>query len=693
MPCSPEELVRLASLGADDKVGESAVQTIKSYEEMGLTDPATAETKSKMGWLGFVRTQRGAFGEEFTAKALNRLQLALQQTHNVEAKHFKIINDGIAEAFDYNWFQKIMGPSSEQMVQIQKAIRLTDASGIFKGPKASFPDEIIAAARNIRRGYAEAEKDFGLDADIYTNFYAPGRVQRPNGLLWGGQTEDALAPVRDRLSPSGLNVIAELERKGVLSPWEDNAATLFRNYVQAGARAKILAPVLRDIEKEFVNPYFDLQLVRAKDGRYLSIVNDRPGYESWRGLRDHALGLPTNLDRQMAATFKSFGESMGVDGMDIRHLYNVSQAYSNLWYGGVLGSPFGGRPGSVIRNLFQMTNTYAEFGAKDTLAGIQKAMTPGSWAEYQARGVLTAPYEGIHHQMDLARGVGRTLSWVTSNSTKLFDASDRLMRVATAAAADLRFDRALDQNFAYGLKGGKDISDHIVSLAKQGQLDRARNEYAMHAVAETMYVYGKGNRPQAFRGVLGNALGILTSYPINMAEMYGNLGKRAIRGWREDRSLEEAMPLIRQIGASVAGMYAGSELLNTDLSSVYFTGALPESIAGLSAPLHAYQAGRSNLVWMGGNLFQTGETDFAKRRRGENNRAFLRDVGNFVPGGLFMREGLDVIDNHSFQNVMKHMGFPPLAEDANIEARRKMRETMQQNRLEAFPQVGEIKPF
>jgi hypothetical protein len=68
----------------------------------------------------------------------------------------------------------------------------------------------------------------------------------------------------------------------------------------------------------------------------------------------------------------------------------------------------------------------------------------------------------------------------------------------------------------------------------------------------------------------------------------------------------------------------------------------------------------------------------------------MRDLGNFVPGGLFMREGLDVIDNHSFQNIMKHMGFPPLAEDANAEARRKMKQTIQENRL-SVPAIGEFK--
>jgi hypothetical protein len=654
-----------------------------------------------MGLFGFGRIQRAVWGDEFATKALNPLQLAIQRTENAKSKLFQETNDVIADAFGHGRIRRVFGIDSETREQITRALELTDANGNFTGPRASMPDEVIKAASGLRtRVFNQAFKDYGLDPDIYINQYAPHRRATPNGAFWG-KTTPQLEALRNHLDPAGIRFTAELERKGVHAEWDMDVMNLVKHYVDAGARAKILVPVIENIERESVNPYFDRQIIRsAIDNKYITLVNDRGAYEAWRDLRDHVLGVPTNIDRQLTSTMRRGLEMVGINGAQPGHLYQASQLFTNMYYGGVLGVPgLGTRPASLLRHMFRLSNVYSEFGAGDTLAGISKAFEPGAWASYTKRGIITPPLESLNQQIELGGGVGRTLAGVASGASRgvsattrsglwLFDGSDRYMRMMAAGAADARFDRALAEDFVHGLRGGeREGMEHIVSLARRGQVERARDEYAMHIVANTMYAYGKGNRPQMFRGTLGNALGILSSYPLNLSEMYIRLGKRAYRGITEDKSFADAMPLVRQMGLVAAGMYAGSEFLNSDMSSVFLHGALPESLAGPAFAMHAYEAGRSNVMWGVGNVFLTGETDFHKHQRAQNNREFMRDFSNLVPGGLFMKEVGDYLDEPSFNNLVKHMGLPPLAEEANQAAKARMRARGVERRLENVPKV------
>lgn len=684
MPCTPEELQRLAELGADEKVGESQVQNVLQAEDP--KGASGAEVRRKMGWLGFARIQRAVFGDEFAAKVMNRLQIGIQQGTNAEGRHFKAWNDAMADAFGGGKISRLIGPTAEQRELISKALEQTDAQGNFRGAPASMPEEIIKAARNLRKIYNDAFKEFGLDPELYINEYAPHRRLKPDGVFWGDQVAEGAEKFRSKLDPAALRFVHELERRGTMTEWDMDAANVFRNYIHAGVRAKQFAPLIDQLEREHVYPFFNVRIVRGHNGQYLTLVNDRAGFESWASLREHVLGVPTQLDRQLAASLKGMTERFGLQGVETRHLQNLSQMVTNLFYGGVLGSPLGTRPASLIRHMFRLTNTYAEFGAKDTLQGMVDAMKPGAWEEVIKRGVVTSPLEGLHARVDLARSTGKIISQTTGAMLKVFDASDRYLRIVAAKAADARFNRAVEEGTIDRLGGGREIRDHVISLVKQGQLDRARDEYAMHNVANTMYVYGKGNRPQMFRGVTGNWLGVLSSYPLNLAEMYIRLGKRAVRGIK-DKELAEAMPFIRQVGIVGAGMMAGSQFLNADLSSIFLHGMLPESLPGVSMPVHGYQAGRSNLLWMAGNLFGTGETQLNAAKRKQNNKEVARDLANLVPGGLFYREVGDVLDDNSFENTLKHIGFGPLSTDADRMARERAHRRAQERRLENVPKI------
>src|SRR5262245_59560406 len=231
MPCTPEELQRLAELQADNKVGESAVSTVRTYEEEGIGTHTGAEVRRKMGWLFPFRIQRAVFGDEFTAKVLNSLQIGVQRQTNTESRYYKQFNDIMADAFDLGYVKRLVGPSTEQLEQVTKALEMTDAMGNFTGPRASMPDNVVKAAQGVRRLYNQAFTDFGLDPEIYLNMYAPHRRANPQGSFWDPNPSPILETIRNHIDPSGIRFLAELERKGTLTAWDMNAATAFKNYI------------------------------------------------------------------------------------------------------------------------------------------------------------------------------------------------------------------------------------------------------------------------------------------------------------------------------------------------------------------------------------------------------------------------------------------------------------------------------
>lgn len=691
MPCTPEELRRLAEIGADQKVGESTVTNIQE-QDYPVGSPGVAEAKRRMGIFGFARIQRGAFGPEFSATVLNSVTRATTGAMNYRSKQMGAFMDAIAEPFGLDTrFKRLMGISHEQDTMLAQALEKVDKNGNFSGPPQSLPENVIQAAKNVRKVYNEMFKEAGIDPDLYIQGYRRLIREKPRGLFWDPNPSPEIEYLRGRMNLSDIQFYAELERKGGMLNIDPTASAGFKDYVEGLVRAKKLKPFFEQIEKERVNPFFDVNIIRQGD-RYLTKVNDATGYKQWLEMRDHIFGTPTNIDRQMAYSIQKGLDQFGVQGkVEPRHIYSMTQALTNLFYGGVLGSPLGTRPASLVRHMFRLVPTFSEFGAKDTLEGMRVASTPGSWQRYVDRGIITSPLEGIHEQINLARSAGRIISQGTSAFLKVFDMSDRWIRVATAGAAEARFNRALEEGID-SLKGRREIKSHVIDLVKKGQIDHARDEFVTDAVANLQYIYGRANRPQIFRGALGQFAGVLMAYPMNLAEMYAGFGQRAVRGVKGAMGkgpdpFSEAMPLIRQVAFVSAAMMAGSQMLNADLSSIFLHGAFPEAMPGVTIPIHAYQAGRTAVKWGVGNIFMTGETDFQKAERMKAFRETGRDLANFVPGSLFGREVYNVIDDPSFQNIAKHMGFNPLAADANAAAREKARTRAQEKRLEGFPKI------
>jgi len=55
------------------------------------------------------------------------------------------------------------------------------------------------------------------------------------------------------------------------------------------------------------------------------------------------LGGPTAADLRLTSSLNKIVNHFGMEA-DVRHLYQASNAISNMFYMGTLGSPIGGRP-------------------------------------------------------------------------------------------------------------------------------------------------------------------------------------------------------------------------------------------------------------------------------------------------------------------------------------------------------------
>jgi hypothetical protein len=328
----------------------------------------------------------------------------------------------------------------------------------------------------------------------------------------------------------------------------------------------------------------------------------------------------------------------------------------------------------------------AELGVRPVVQGIYKLFEPGYAQTLLQKGILSPPLEAVHEQVALARNMGRAFHKMTETSLYLFDASDRAMRIITAGAADIKFQEAfLRSSDMTSLRASREVKEQIVKLAKRGRHEEAKDLYMMDVVANTQFIYGRANRPELMRGVVGQSLGMLQSYPLNWIEMYAGFGRRFGRGamgalGKGDDHWTEMMPLLRQLGLVSGIMMGGAQAFGTDLSSnfISFPGQapVPQTASALLT------SGKTNFDWLFGSVFGVGETDYHKRLRSEANNQLARQASNFIPGGLLIKKTRDVVDEPTFVNVMRLMGFPPMAEEINLEIRAKAAQTRKEKRFE-----------
>src|SRR4029453_1223683 len=289
------------------------------------------------------------------------------------------------------------------------------------------------------------------------------------------------------------------------------------------ANAKILRPEVERLEKDVVNPFYGFKIYESPDGVKIPVANDAVAYAHWKETIHHMFGGPTPLDRSLTNSMQSLARMAGYDA-DTRSLYQMSQGLQNLVYSGAMGL----RPASAIRQLTQLVPTYADLGAKYTMIGMQKAMEPGGITSLIEKNVLGSPMESLVDAVGVQKGVGRILSKVSEATLYMVSSVDRFTRAATYHGSGAKFDDYLARGAIEKLPfAKKELKHKVLALFNKNQPEKAREAYAFTNVAELQYSFGRANRPQAFRGAVGNLAGMFLSYPLNFAEMAKTFAKRA----------------------------------------------------------------------------------------------------------------------------------------------------------------------
>lgn len=656
-PCDPVEIDRIAKLISEGKYGEMSITPISVESEIEAKSVSETLRNTQLGGFAPWRTVRAAMGDYFAAAAHNDITIAQTRALNHTAKAVEGINNATKglqrpDTFVGRTMDRFFGISTETDKELGAALENIGSKGEFltKDVEKRFAPETIKAARELRQVTNKFYDDYIAkdpllakvipDPATFIQGYLPRIKQLQNqGLFWARTNVDAESQsFISRLSPEHIKFFHEMERTGLLLNYEKRATVALNSYIHSMMRAKFLKPELQRIEKEVVNPMFNLRFVRKADDNSLRVlVNDPVGYMYWQEYKHNLLGGPTAGDLRQAARLRRFAKYFGYD-TDIRSVYYASNMISHLFYSGVMGAPvIGGRPSSVIRQLGQMVPTYAELGTRHTLVGLKKALddmaeSVGTGAfgvgpegkRLMEQGLITSHLDNMVSSLETSQTVSRLAGTIAHDSLKLFSAMDRFTRFATAFGAENKFDEALSAGIET-LKAGRELKTEIIRRVKLGRVEDAKQLYVKDTLSALQYEYGKANRPEMFRGAFGNVMGMMMSYPLNTVEMVRVFAKRGLQD-------NDWMPMIRLLAASSALTYGGSELLNADLRSMFFFSALPHSVSGLKIPLDFYQAGMSFLEWMTGNLYNVGETQFATKKRNEHYNEALRDLGTLLPG-------------------------------------------------------------
>src|SRR4030095_6603839 len=302
----------------------------------------------------------------------------------------------------------------------------------------------------------------------------------------------------------------------------------------------------------------------------------------------------TPLDRSLTNSMQSLARMAGYDA-DTRSLYQMSQGLQNLVYSGAMGL----RPASAIRQLTQLVPTYADLGAKYTMIGMQKAMEPGGITSLIEKNVLGSPMESLVDAVGVQKGVGRILSKVSEATLYMVSSVDRFSRAATYHGSGAKFDDYLARGAIEKIPfAKKELKDEVLALINKNQPEKAREAYAFTNVAELQYSFGRANRPQAFRGAVGNLAGMFLSYPLNFAEMAKTFAKRATPEKWGYGGEGNPLPLARLIAVNSLIVFAGAEFLNADLRSATMFADMPSSMAIPKAALDTWNMGRTNAEWL-----------------------------------------------------------------------------------------------
>jgi hypothetical protein len=350
-------------------------------------------------------------------------------------------------------------------------------------------------------------------------------------------------------------------------------------YARRGTRQYHMDPALKVLSDSTKN-------VDDRTARYLQRLNERIAMR------------PDRVDQLVddvvsSVTGDKFGPRAGTRAL---------QGWRNTIYRGTLGLNIG----SAVRNLTQSTNTFAELGFRDTIAGYsqlmrnlgqsagQKIKGQGDDAldELRDAGILD---DSLVHQDQTVSAMKQGLQNVDKGLWAMFDTAELLNRGSAYYGAKSQFLR----------KNPKATEEE----AKQAAIDM---------VGKTQFRFNDVETPLALRNQVVKTLTQFQSFNVKQSEYLLNMTKGAIK------NPKEMAKVIRWVGANLAVAASVGEILG-----IKWYSSIPNFLdyRGITSPT-------VDLVSSGANLAQ-GKNEFGQETdRVKLAETFGRDVFRMLaPGG------------------------------------------------------------
>ena len=338
---------------------------------------------------------------------------------------------------------------------------------------------------------------------------------------------------------------------------------------------------------------------------------------------NHRIAMkPTQVDEilnDVAATITGdrFGPNAGV---------RAAQAWRNNIYRATLGLNIG----SAVRNLTQATNTFAELGTRDTLAGYTKLIRAlgekgggfdsALYREMEDMGIFD---NAIHQQDQVSTALRSTLKNVDEGLWAMFNTAEKINRGS-----------------AYlGAKG---------KALRKGMSEEAAQKYAQDVVGRTQFRFNDIETPLALRGQVTKTLTQFQSFNIRQADFLGDITKGALKG-----NPKEMAKVVRWIGANI-----GMAALLGNILGIKWWSSIPinPDFRGVESPTVKLGKGAWDIA--------QGKDEFGNEKpRGEIATDFATDLGikNLIPGGtqgMKTAEGLEAVNQGASMTEGGRTRFP-----------------------------------
>lgn len=459
---------------------------------------------------------------------------------------------------------------------------------IFKyldGQSQRLSGDELKVADEMKQHFSDWADKLGLPkegrvSDYITHIFEgdPKNVQDPN-----------LASILDNKATSSATNPFLKKRYGK-EGFKQDAFAAMEAYMKKSTRKLHMDPALKSLADASKN-------VDDRTARYLIKLNHSIAMKP-----DRVEQFVNDAISSIPGIEKKFGNQAGTKAM---------RAWRNTVYRATLGL----NVGSAMRNLTQGTNTFAELGTRDTLAGYTKlirtfgdAAKRGSaaWDELNHMGILD---DAVHMQDRNVTTLKNKLQKLDKGLWAMFDTAERINRGSAYFGAKAKAMRRLNMTE-----------------------EQAQN-YAREVVGKTQFRFNDVETPLALRSQVAKTIGQFQSFNIKQAEFLGGTAKGALKG-----DTKEIAKAIRWAAANIAMASTVGGILG-----IKWTDAIPD--------FGTFRGVRSPLLTTGGNVktVVTGKNQYgqATDRKKLAKASLKSESGLIVPGGTQINKTADALNTVS----------------------------------------------